>query len=97
MGILMLNFVGQCGPILGTRVFPDNSAPRYIKGQAICAAFMLFVTFLALSLRVLLMWENRHLDKQYGTQAARAAQRVDPKGEPVTGEENYGPEFRFVL
>ena len=31
-GILLLNVIGQCGPLLGTNVFPSNEAPRYIKG-----------------------------------------------------------------
>ena len=41
-GIALLNFIGQCGPLLGTNVFPTNEGPRYVKGQAICAAFIFF-------------------------------------------------------
>lgn len=93
MGIVMLNVLGQCGPLLGTRVFPENEKPRYIKGQAICAAFMGFVTFLALCLRVLLAWENRRLDEKYGTKAEREA----GGGEKAISEENYGADFRYVL
>ena len=66
MGIVMLNTLGQCGPLLGTNIFPTSNAPRYIKGQSICAAFMFFNAFLALSLRLLLMWENKKLDGKYG-------------------------------
>lgn len=97
MGIIMLNLLGQCGPLLGTRVFPENEEPRYVKGQAICAAFMGFVTFLALCLRVLLAWENRRLDEKYGTIAEREEQRREGKGEKIVSEENYGADFRYVL
>jgi hypothetical protein len=84
MAIIILNTVGQCGPLLGTNIFPATDGPRYVKGQSICAAFMFFNAFLALSLRLLLAWENRKLDQKYG--------RLDHLKMPTTqvGEENYG-------
>ncbi|KAE8163210.1 major facilitator superfamily domain-containing protein [Aspergillus tamarii] len=92
MGIVILNIIGQCGPFLGTNVFPESDRPRYIRGQSICAAFMFFTMILALTLRTLLVWENRRLDKQYGTQVEREARGWN-KGENVA-EENYGAGFR---
>ncbi|KAE8324109.1 major facilitator superfamily domain-containing protein [Aspergillus sergii] len=92
MGIVILNIIGQCGPFLGTNVFPESDGPRYIRGQSICAAFMFFTMILALILRTLLEWENRRLDKQHGTQAEREARGWN-KGENVA-EENYGAGFR---
>ncbi|KAJ5777277.1 hypothetical protein N7520_000523 [Penicillium odoratum] len=92
-GIILLNLIGQCGPFLGTNVFPDSEAPRYIKGMSICAAFMIFTTFLALLLRCLLVWENKRLDKKYGP-------RIDvdeAKGEIAVAEDNYGASFRYML
>lgn len=73
MGIVILNIIGQCGPFLGTNIFPSSDSPRYVKGQSICAAFMFFTTLLALCLRTLLVWENKQLDKKYGSKAERAA------------------------
>ncbi|KAL5334232.1 major facilitator superfamily domain-containing protein [Aspergillus crustosus] len=75
MGIVMLNLIGQCGPFLGTNMFPDTDGPRYIRGQSICAAFMFFNAVLALSLRLLLVWENKRLDKQYGAYDKSADQQ----------------------
>ncbi|KAL2870975.1 MFS general substrate transporter [Aspergillus lucknowensis] len=92
MGIVILNIIGQCGPFLGTNVFPDSDGPRYVRGQCICAAFMLFNAVLALSLRFLLVWENKRLDKQYGD-ATRA--NDEAKGNTI-GEENYGASFRYL-
>ncbi|KAF2838805.1 MFS general substrate transporter [Patellaria atrata CBS 101060] len=57
-GIAMMNVIGQCGPLLGTRLYPKEDKPYYIKGMAICSAFMLFVAFLAVMLRLKLRWEN---------------------------------------
>lgn len=94
MGIVILNIIGQCGPFLGTNVFPENEGPRYIKGQAICAAFMFFTTLLALGLRFLLVWENKQLDKKYGSPAPRP---TGEKGDEAVGEENYGANYRFML
>ena len=99
MGIVILNLVGQCGPLLGTRVFPTTDAPRYVKGQSICAAFMFFNGLLALGLRTLLVWENKKLDRKHGTRVARvAAATGNAEGkESVVAEENYGPAYRYVL
>lgn len=100
IGIFMLNFIGQCGPLLGTRLYPAAEGPLYVKGQSVCAAFMGFTCILALSLRTLLWWENKKLDKQYGTLEEQhirmEAQGEDPKAMQA-GAENYGPMYRFVL
>jgi hypothetical protein len=78
---------------LGTNVFPDKQAPRFIKGMSICAAFMFFTTLLALCLRSLLVWENRQLDKKYGPKID-----ADPTKEgEAAAEDNYGASFRYVL
>ena len=99
-GIVLLNLIGQCGPLLGTRMYPLNEGPFYVKGQAVCAAFMFFTTVLVITLRTLLVWENRKLDKQYGTiaQQRQAMGEGQRRGETVgVALENYGPMFRYVL
>lgn len=90
-GIAILNLVGQCGPLLGTRLYPGSEKPYYRKGMWVCAAFMLFNGALALSLRFLLVWENKRLDQKYGVQD------TDAKEDTATGEENAGPKFRYIL
>lgn len=104
MGIFILNIIGQCGPLLGTRLYPTNEGPYYVKGQSVCAAFMFFTTVLAMGLRTLLWWENRKLDKKYGTlaeqrsrAAADGAGQIDEQKVSVVAEENYGPMYRYVL
>jgi predicted MFS family arabinose efflux permease len=100
-GIVILNLVGQCGPLLGTRMYPSTEGPQYVKGHSVCAAFMFFFCFLSIVLRTLLVWENKRLDRKYGTVPQQklamqeAAIRGDGKGE--VGVENYGPLFRYVL
>ncbi|EXJ91379.1 retrograde regulation protein 2 [Capronia coronata CBS 617.96] len=102
MGIVLLNLVGQCGPLLGTRIFPKGQAPRYVEGQSICAAFMFFNALLALTLRTLLVWENHKLDEKYGRVYGGQGQQAedgDGDGQVDTnvGEENYGAAFRYIL
>ncbi|OAX79171.1 hypothetical protein ACJ72_06513 [Emergomyces africanus] len=96
MGIIILNLVGQCGPLLGSNIFPASDGPLYTRGQSICAVFMGFNCLLALLLRTLLAWQNRQLDKKYGTLAERTQQRGNT-GQFLVAEENYGPDYRFVL
>lgn len=76
--------------MLSSRIYPSNEAPRFIKGQSICAAFMLFTTFLALTLRFLLIQDNKKLDREQGEAA-------DHDRRNTTAAENYGPNFRYVL
>lgn len=89
-GIVLLNLIGQCGPLLGTRLYPLNEGPDYTKGHSICAAFMFFTTLMALLLRTLLARENKKLDEKYGP-VSEADQ------EESAGLENFGPKFRYVL
>ena len=97
-GILLLNVVGQCGPLLGTNVFPTTEAPRYVKGMAISAAFTFFTGVLAFGLRTLLQMQNRKLDREYGKLEEQKASRSGAEGRgTVAGEENYGPMFRYIL
>ena len=61
-----------------------------------------FNAFLALSLRILLQWENRKLDAKYGkrgNQASGPGQSAAPreKDAQMFAAENYGPGFRYVL
>jgi MFS family permease len=58
VGIAMLQFFGQCGPLLGTRLYPAEDGPLYIKGMAVCAGFMVLVALLAFVLRIILAREN---------------------------------------
>ena len=99
---MLLNIIGQCGPLLGTRLYPSKEGPYYVKGQSVCAAFMFFTTLLVIGLRTLLVWENKKLDRQFGTVSEQKARlegspRTGDADEAGTAVENYGPMFRYVL
>ena len=57
-GVVMLNLLGQFGPLVGTRLYPDSDKPYYVKGMAVCSIFMFFVALLAWWLRIILVKEN---------------------------------------
>ena len=56
--MVMLNLLGQLGPLVGTRLYPDSDKPYYVKGMAVCSVFMFIVALLAWWLRRLLVKEN---------------------------------------
>ena len=58
-GVAMLNIVGQFGPLLGTRLYPDSDKPFYVRGMTVCGLFMFLVAILVLWLRTLLAKQNR--------------------------------------
>jgi len=97
-GIAILNIIGQCGPLLGTRVYPSQDKPFYRLGMWVCAGFMLFNGCLAFGLRCLLQWENKGLDRKYGPNVSTASSGAEKSSaERGDGAENDGPRFRYVL
>ncbi|KAK9236289.1 major facilitator superfamily domain-containing protein [Lipomyces kononenkoae] len=50
-GMVMLNTIGQCGPLVGTRLYPESDAPYYERGMIICSIAMFTVAILAIMLR----------------------------------------------
>ncbi|KAF7188738.1 putative transporter [Pseudocercospora fuligena] len=63
-GYTILATIGQCGPLLGTNVFPESEKPRYTKGLWISAAMCLMVAAVAVVLSLWIIHENRQLDKE---------------------------------
>jgi hypothetical protein len=81
--------VGQCGPLLGTNVFPASQAPLYREGSWICCAFALLSGVTALVLSFCLWQENKKMDRLYGP-----LEELDPVERP----ENDGiPRFRYII
>ncbi|KAG6035626.1 hypothetical protein E4U41_006004 [Claviceps citrina] len=71
-GFVLMQMVGQCGPLLGTRLYPEGQAPYYARGMAACAGAMFLVAGLALLLRRHLSRKNASFD--------RAERRDPPRG-----------------
>lgn len=63
---VMMSIVGQCGPILGTRIFPSSEGPMYKKGGWISIGCMLLGSVVSLVLRTHLARKNSQLDEKYG-------------------------------
>jgi len=63
-GYTVLATIGQCGPLLGTNVFPASEKPYYRKGMWISAAFCLLVAVLSGVLSCWLIYENRQMEKE---------------------------------
>lgn len=57
-GMAVLNVIGQMGPLVGTRLYPEEEGPFYVRGMRVCAAMMTGVLVLAWFLRILLRQEN---------------------------------------
>ena len=87
----MLQFLGQFGPLVGTRLFPASDGPLYGRGMAVCAAFMCGVAILAFALRGVLQRENaRH---------RREATMVDNSGgdeQPLVGDMDRAARGTFM-
>ncbi|TGO06892.1 hypothetical protein BTUL_0412g00050 [Botrytis tulipae] len=65
-GFAVMQIVGQCGPLVGTRLYPESQAPFYREGMGVCAGVMLIVAGLGLGLRWWLGRENERSGGRYG-------------------------------
>ena len=57
--------LGQCGPLVGTNLFPASEGPYYRKGSLISMAFCLLVGVISAIFSFLLWRENKQLDKAF--------------------------------
>ncbi|OCT47129.1 MFS transporter [Cladophialophora carrionii] len=91
-GFILMNFVGQCGPLVGTHIFPKSEAPHYKKGFYISFAFCCFAATLAVCQIFWLKHLNKQLDQKYGP-VRENRDNEDEIGEETDDSEN----FRYIL
>ncbi|KAK2624529.1 hypothetical protein QTJ16_006479 [Diplocarpon rosae] len=65
-GFAIVQLIGQCGPLVGTRLYPEEEAPLYIKGMTVCACAMVLVALLSAGLRLYLARLNDRAMREYG-------------------------------
>ncbi|KAK4226367.1 major facilitator superfamily domain-containing protein [Podospora fimiseda] len=63
-GFALMQVIGQLGPLIGTRLYPDRDGPYYINGMRVCAVAMAVVAVLALVMRWYMKRENRKMDME---------------------------------
>jgi MFS family permease len=87
-GVALLQYFGQCGPLLGTRLYPESDGPLYLKGMAVCAGFMTLVAILAWVLRVVLIRENgrRRLENAARAEGEEDVELLDGRGRSVRND-----------
>jgi MFS family permease len=90
---VLLNVIGQCGPVIGTRIFPSSDGPYYKKGFYVSFGFQCAVAVLALVLRTYLARKNKMLDERFGPAEGNPLDPEDALG--LEGENN--PNFRYIL
>jgi MFS family permease len=86
-GIVVLNVVGQMGPLVGTRLYPDAEGPYYVKGMTVCAVSMGMVVILTFALRIVLSREN----------ARMRGKRKEAEGEGLVGGSVEEKDFVYMI
>ena len=105
VGMTILNVIGQCGPLVGVRLFPKEEGPYYVKGMAVCSGFMLGVAALAGVLRIYLGRLNARGKKEVEYEmvgmkdetdtAVEAEDALMGGGRGISGQDK--DVFRFML
>jgi MFS family permease len=91
-GFAMLQLIGQCGPLVGTRLYPEIDAPLYLSGMASCAGAMVFVAVLSIILRIYLARKNRKMKTvAYG--------EIGEEGDTLVSKSRriHGVQFKYML
>lgn len=83
--------IGQTGSIAGSRFFPSEEGPFYVKGMAISAGLLFFAAILVQVLRFLMSRENKRRDELYGVVDSGEM----PEDVAQSGDDH--PNFRFIL
>lgn len=98
-GFTLMQIVGQCGPLVGTRLYPRSDEPFFERGMWACSAAMFGVVVLAGFLRLYLSRQNQKLlPRALGRDPeAEAEERQGLFGEGGPGVEGTDSEFKFML
>lgn len=89
-GYVVLATIGQCGPVLGTNLFPSTEAPYYRKGMWVSCGMCLMVAVCAIILSVWLHIENRQMERKG---LLRSDNEIDIREEGEEGVKKY----KYVL
>jgi hypothetical protein len=97
-GFVLLQVVGQCGPLVGTRLYPDSDAPYYESGMRACAIAMLGVALLAAALRWWLGRLNRGLQAEEGVDDGAEGETAEEEALVAgRGRRKHAERFRYML
>ena len=102
-GMVILNVVGQLGPLLGVHLFPKSQGPLYVQGMSVCAGFMGGVAVLAGVLRVYLARLNGRVEGGRGVYEMVGVGGKDGADEGMLGGSEggggggKGERFRYML
>lgn len=86
-GMAILQIIGQMGPLVGTRLYPDSAKPFFVWGNAACALAMAIAFSLTVALRFVLIREN---NKRIGLRWREA------EAEALTGGGKKNREFVYI-
>ncbi|KAK8118695.1 nicotinamide mononucleotide permease [Apiospora kogelbergensis] len=92
-GFALMQVVGQCGPLVGTRLYPKGDEPYFEPGMWMCAGAMAGVALMALVLRLYLARLNGRMDDGEGG-GEEAQGLVGSAG--IGGRRSRG-RFRYML
>ncbi|KAK4165263.1 high-affinity nicotinic acid transporter [Cladorrhinum sp. PSN259] len=94
-GFAFMQVIGQLGPLIGTRLYPDRDGPYYTNGMRVCAVAMVSVALLALVMRWYMKRQNARMDKEDEVENSEGEEGAALVGEK--GSSRVGAKFRYML
>ena len=85
LGLVIFATIGQCGPLVGTHLFPAKEKPYYVKGTAVSAALLLLGVLVSAASSYRFWRINRNRDRKdaldQGTAAADVADATSARSD----------------
>ncbi|KAK0526188.1 hypothetical protein OC834_004889 [Tilletia horrida] len=95
LSLVILGTLGQGGPFVGTRLFPQREGPRYQRGMLVCAG-VLFLGFLIVVPTVATMYlANRRRQKAHPIQKPDSQEEADERERDLSRNGDQSVYFRW--
>lgn len=79
VGLVIFGTVGQCGPVLGTNLFPDSDAPYYKKGMYVSASLLVGAFAIEWAAITYYFLVNQRQDKRMATKEQQQQHQQRPE------------------
>ncbi|CAO3595008.1 unnamed protein product [Absidia cylindrospora] len=93
VAIALVSMIAQVFAIVGTQIYRTEDGPRFIRGHAVCLAFISLSGISACALRILLKRENARRNRTYGPADVKDLSTL----EDIDILYDNHPQFRYAL
>ncbi|KAK0533143.1 hypothetical protein OC835_003110 [Tilletia horrida] len=97
VALAILGTTGQCGTILGTRLFPAKDGPRYQRGFFVCGSLLFFAALLVCVSLGCMLLSNARKEKRCPLKAGLSPEQEREKQRDIAANGEKSDYYRWTL